>query len=268
LVARAEDFPVLVDYVRVPGKGRWGGKIAAVLENLIVLLEQDPEFPWRMAWDDFSQEIVVEDKRSGEVGRALDHHLVEMRVWCGERNWQEVPKGLMRDAVEAVVRRRTVDLGRQWITGLEWDGVDRIGELVHRMRLTPGEYTTSVLRYLLTSHAGRLLQPGLQADAIVVLRGPQGAGKSRAIEALAPVIAGVGGTYRVITIEDLLSPERAARALKGCVVANLDELRGLSRREASEVKTALSRSTEGWTPKYKESWSEYQRRCMIYATTK
>jgi hypothetical protein len=275
---RRDDFPLVVsgegdsdgelvdggDWARVPGKGRWGGYKVASVEQVSQCLMSE-WFPWDVWWDDFLQEKVVDARR------LMDSDMVEMRAWFDRAHWEPVGAGLMRDAVERVCAHRRRNLAQEWSEGLVWDGVDRMEEFVRRLGDVDssgevGEYEIAVSRYMWTSHGARLVSPGYQADAILVLKGDQGTGKSQAIRAISPVIGGVD-TYKNVVIDDLINGDRAARVLKGCLVANLDELRGFSKREQAEVKAALSRSRESYTPKYLETRHEYERTCMIYATT-
>jgi predicted P-loop ATPase len=98
------------------------------------------------------------------------------------------------------------------------------------------------------------------------LKGAQGLRKTQALKAMAPEIGGIA-TYRDLEIGSLLSDDTSARAIKGALVANLDELRQMARREKEEIKSALTRSTESYIPKFKESRQEFGRSCVIVATT-
>jgi predicted P-loop ATPase len=113
--------------------------------------------------------------------------------------------------------------------------------------------------------AGRLISPGCQADSIVVLIGGQGLGKTRGLNAIAPEICGAR-TVREITINELLSPDSSARAMRGTIVANMDEMRSVSKKEAADVKAALSRSVESYIPKYLESRATFGRVGLIFGT--
>jgi predicted P-loop ATPase len=146
--------------------------------------------------------------------------------------------------------------------------VDRFDDLLRAYGVPVEPYYRAVIDYAWTSQGARALHPGYQADAMIVLfSDKQGTGKTQSILAIAPKIGGLD-TYMNIHIDELLTAERAARVLKGCLIANLDELRDIgSKREAAEVKAAISRTKEAFVPKYKETRDEFGRQCVIYATT-
>ncbi len=274
LGAQVEAFPVavepvsgelLVDYERVIGKGRYGGYVVTNSEQLFNCVSRDPEFPFKVSFDEFLQEIMVSVNR-GTRERLQDHHYYEMRRWCDRHRWEPVDTKLIREAVDAAAKSNRTDLALEWAESLKWDGVDRYSEMLRRMGVVLTPYHEAVIRYLWTSHGARLLRPGHQADSIIVLISPeQGVGKTQLINALAPKICGVD-TYQNIHIDHLLVEDKAGRALRGCLIANLDEMRNFSKRESAEIKAALSRMKESYIPKYKESRLEFGRRCMIYAT--
>lgn len=272
LVADVEQFPVaevdgelLQDYARVPGKGRYAGYVESSVEQVSLCVAKDPEFPFRLSFDTFLQDKLISVDHSHAV-RLVDAHYVLMRRWFDRRHWEPVTGTLMRDAAEGAVWGNRTNLAQEWAAGLRWDGVDRYDESLRRMGAQVSEYYRAVVRYQWTSHGARVLEPGYQADAIIVIVGEQqGTGKTQMINALAPRIGGVE-TYRNIGIDDLLHSDKSARAMKGCLVANLDEMRDFGRRESSEIKAALSKMRESYIPKYRETREEFGRACVIYAT--
>ena len=265
--AIADNGQVLIDYERVPGKGRYASYIAATIEQVCQCLISDPEFPWFISRDEFLQDTMLHEKASGESMRLRDHHYVEMRRWFDRRRWEPVSTAMIREAVDAAANAHTTNIARSWAESLKWDGGDRFDDMLRAYGVEWTEYYRAVVEYLWTSHAARALHPGYQADAIVVLVSEkQGTGKTQSIVALAPRIGG-HDTYMNVHIEELLSAEKAARVLKGCLVANLDEMRGTSKKEDAEKKAAISRMREAYVPKYKETREEFGRQCMLYATT-
>jgi predicted P-loop ATPase len=275
LVADVEQFPVavdeatgelLIDYSRVPGKGRYAGKIEATLDQVCRCVESDPDYPYRVAYDQFLCADVMVTTRTGQKERIKDKQPVDMRRWFDVHGWEPVNIDLMRSVINSASKARQTNIAQDWLNSLVWDGVDRYGDMLASMGVVITDYALAVARYQWTSHAARVLHAGYQADAIIVLVGEvQGTGKTQYIRALAPCIED-NDTYRNISIDDLLHSDKAARALMGSLVANLDEMRDFGKRESSEIKAALSRMKESYTPKYKEGLIEFGRSCLIYAT--
>ncbi len=58
-----------------------------------------------------------------------------------------------------------------------------------------------------------------------------------------------------------------ARHLRGRVVCEIDELRGLSTRDLEGVKSFITRREESLVPKYQERRITFPRRCLLIGTT-
>jgi len=58
-----------------------------------------------------------------------------------------------------------------------------------------------------------------------------------------------------------------SRKMRGVLVAELGELRGLKTRAVEDVKAFLTRREEKWTPKYQEFAKQFKRRFLFYGTT-
>ena len=102
---------------------------------------------------------------------------------------QEPDRERLKHVIKAVARLNAIDSLRDWFCSLpEWDGVERVDRFFgHYVPCNDNPvYMAAVSRYFLTSLAGRAVCPGLKADAIPVLYGPQGTRKSTMLEAIAP----------------------------------------------------------------------------------
>ncbi|MGV1017481.1 MAG: VapE domain-containing protein [Fluviibacter phosphoraccumulans] len=260
------DGAVDVTYRRIGGRGRYANCYDSNIIQLHKCITTDPAFPWVLTFDEFLSDRLLHDKMTNSFESLEDHHVTRMRMWFEENGWEPVGKEAMRDVINMVARDSRTNIAKQWAEGLVWDGVDRFDECIKAMGMEHSEYARAVVEYQWTAHAARALEPGHQADSIIVLISEeQGMGKSSMIKALAPKISGIG-TERDTTIERLLKEEDAARSLRGALVANMDEMRNFSKREAAEAKAALSRTHESYIPKFIETRTTFGRQCLIYAT--
>jgi predicted P-loop ATPase len=124
------------------------------------------------------------------------------------------------------------------------------------------EYTSAVSAYMWTAMAGRVLSPGIKADMAPILIGEQGAKKSSSIEALVP-------SHEFFTEMDIDERRESdnSRKMRGVLVAELAELKGLRNREAEYVKAFISRTHEEWVPKFREFATKFPRRLIFIGTT-
>lgn len=257
---------IVEEYDRVTVKGRYFGYKVSNITQLTRVMSSDPQFPWIITYDNFTQDRVLQDKRTGSLSVLGDEHYVYIQAWFDENRFEPVPYSTVRTLCHAVAMRNQTDMALNWANSLQWDGVDRYEEMLLQMGVEPTEYYMSVVRYQWTSHAARIIHAGYQADAIIIyISEEQGLGKTQLIKSFAPNIHGID-TYQDVHIDMLLSEDKAARAMKGSLVVNLDEMRHFTKREAAEVKSALSRTKESYIPKYLEKKCVFGRRGVLYAT--
>jgi predicted P-loop ATPase len=109
--------------------------------------------------------------------------------------------------------------------------------------------------------AGRIMEPGAKADMVPVLVGKGGVGKSTLVAALAPE----EGAFAEISFDD--DEVKLARRIRGKLVVELGELKGLRRKEKDSLKAWITKQFEEWEPKYQEFETRYGRRCLFVGTT-
>ena len=95
--------------------------------------------------------------------------------------------------VSDVQWRHKVHPVREYLEALVWDRQPRIDDwLMAYAGVTPGEndseqaYVEAVSRIFLMAAVGRVYQPGVKFDEMVVLESPQGTGKSSLLSSLCP----------------------------------------------------------------------------------
>ena len=133
---------------------------------------------------------------------AMAYRTIVMRAGKSVTLTDEVAKGLWyesdrlglpsKDAyffgfLENKAREASFHPIRDYLAALEWDGVPRLDEWLHAYfdaKNTP--LNSAYGRKHLIAAVRRVRQPGCKHDAMLVLQGPQGAGKSSSIKALCP----------------------------------------------------------------------------------
>ncbi|MGN6525806.1 MAG: phage NrS-1 polymerase family protein [Burkholderiaceae bacterium] len=181
----------------------------------------------------------------------------------GPCNFKKVGADLMADAVRLEGRANEYDSAQEWLAGLPaWDGVPRVDAFVSRHFGVPDDaYSRVAGRYFWTAAAGRVLQPGVKADAALVLVGAQGMRKSTAIAALAPTVETFGELDLAASREDRI------RLMRGKLIVELPELAGLSRREVEEIKAFLSSQHDEYVEKFQPLSRAHPRRCVFVGST-
>lgn len=270
-IASADDFedltPVVLEGEQadlpLPAFVRDGkGRIEALLENVRPALLRPDVCGMDIRLDAFRGELVYADvEHPGKWLAFKDHHYTELRLTLAGLGFKPVGREMIRDVVLYVAEHQTVDTAQVWLEGLVWDGVPRVAGFYERyFGVEASPYTTAASRYIWTAMAGRVMDPGCQADMVPILTGAQGQGKTRGVRAMVPE-----DTFRELSFHQ--DEDARARLMRGALMVELGELSGLRSREIETIKAWITRSKEDWVPKYQEYAVTLQRRCVIQGTS-
>ncbi|ENC2022851.1 ATPase [Escherichia albertii] len=231
------------------------GDIEAILDNVVLALMR-PDFTGvAIRYDIFRDALMLAPAETDGWRAFGDEDYSELRILLSRRSFKEVSKELMRDAVFTVAKRQPFDSATTWLNGLEWDGVPRIESFYHtHFGTADTTYTRAVSLYMWTALAGRVLEPGVKADMVPILVGAQGLRKSAGIAALSPDPE----FFADISFAD--KDDDLARKMRGCLVAEISELRGLNTKDLESIKAWVTRTHDKWVPKFKEFTTIFARR--------
>jgi putative DNA primase/helicase len=106
------------------------------------------------------------------------------------------------------------------------------------------------------SAVARVMRPGVKADHMLILEGPQGAKKSTALKVLA--------SEDWFTDElDEIGTKVAAQQMQGVWIVEIAELDAISRVKVSRIKAFLTRTTDRYCPPYGRHIVEVPRQCAF-----
>lgn len=250
------------DTTGAAGGGTFAAAAVGVIPPTLVNLQAallSPEAGVTLRYDAFLDRIMWDTRA------ITDEDYIGLRTRFEERGFKAISKDLMRDAVYAVAYARKFDSAVDWAGGLVWDCVPRVEtSLTAYWGVPDGDYPRAVSRYLWTALAGRCLEPGCQADMAIIFVGLQGSRKTSGVKALTPTLEAYGtADLRKVVDDDGAS----ARRVRGKLVLELGELKGLASADNEAIKEWVSRTFEAWTPKFVEHETRYQRRCVAFGTS-
>lgn len=275
LKLHAADFAGVVDEVpaqdAVPAvwpafKRDKSGEILPVIDNLYHALRRDDVCESRIAYDSFRDEVVITSARTHALNwRPLadnDYTLLQRHLERGV-GFKPITFELLRRTVRMVAHENTFDSAMVWLEGLPaWDGTLRVNSFLARyMGAEDNGYVRAVSRYLWSGLAGRVLSPGVKADMIPILEGKQGTLKSTTVAALAPS----PDYFCKISFDE--KEDNISRKIRGKLIAEIAELRGLKTKALEAIKDFVSSTHETWVPKWQEHATTFARRLIFIATT-
>jgi len=242
-----------------------------------------------LAWDDFAGRCVKLAPppwhRAGDRLPAPWEPADDMAAanWLQHRGCMVKPRDAAQ-AAELAARDKRFHPVRDFLDGLEWDGIERLDEWLHdrlgvviadpprdesasreemRERLDECEARRRLVRAIgsrwMISAVARVYQPGCKADCVLILEGAQGVLKSTALRVL-------GGDWYTDEFPDLGSKDASLQAA-GVWIIELAELDSLARPEASKIKAFISRTADRFRPPYGERVVEWQRQCVFAGTS-
>lgn len=242
-------------------RDKWG-RIEATISNAAKAVVRPDFVDIDIRFDQFRDEIMFAPAGSGCWQAFTDPDYARLRITMEKRGFKAVGRELIRDVVLLAADEQPFDSAVTWLNGLEWDGVPRIESFYHtHFGTADTAYTRAVSMYMWTALAGRVLEPGVKADMVPILVGPQGCGKSSGVEALSPDPA----FFTEISFAE--KDDDLARKMRGRLVAEIGELRGLNTKELESIKAFVTRTHENWIPKYREFATQFPRRLVFVGTT-
>ena len=240
------------------------GKCKAVVNNIIAAMRRQDIIGKTIGFDNFRAEIMLA-KPGTQEWRAFkdsDYLWLRARLEQGENGFMPISKELMRDSVNAIAEENEFDSAINWLGGLQHDGVPRCSTfLIDYFQVADTPYHRAVSAYLWTAMAARILKPGCQADMSVILVGGQGARKTSAVKAMVP------HNDLFASIDLAKKEDDLARIMRGKLIGEIAELRGLMTKDLEAIKDWLTRTHEEWTPKFKEFVTKFARRLVFIGTT-
>lgn len=238
------------------------GAIEATIENTTAAVRRGDFTGMDIRFDKFRDEVMFSVHGRSEWQQFTDPDYARLRIALERRGFKPVGRELIRDVVLLVASENQFDSAQEWLTGLQWDGVERVDTFLRdHYSVEDTAYTRAVSRYLWTALAGRVLEPGCQADMAVVLVGGQGKGKTTSVKAMVPA------PEHFVEVRLDHRDEDAARQLRGKLIGEIAELRGLASRDSEDIKAWISRTHEEWVPKYREFSVKFPRRLVLIGTT-
>lgn len=176
-----------------------------------------------------------------------------------QRSGIEIGESVAASAVRTAAGDSAFHPVQEWLRSLEWDGVPRLGSwLAVYLGVEPSPYASAVGGCTLIGAVARAMRPGVKADAMLILEGLQGSGKSRTCEILS-------NGWFTDEIADLGSKD-CAMQLRGVWLVEIGELGAMKKAEIDTLKLFMSRRMDRYRPPYGRAVIDQPRNCFFIGT--
>lgn len=216
----------------------------------------------RLRFDMFHMRMDV-DGYDKPVGESFSDMVLKIRNAVIEQFDFDPGQRNTEDAARLLAMQNAFDPVRDYLEGLKWDGTPRLDRWLSRyLGAADDELTREIGRAVLIAGVRRVLRPGCKFDAMVVLEGPQGRGKSSALKVLA------GGDDNFSDALDFRQNYKEHQEmLMGKWIVEAPELDGLGQADVRRAKQFISKTHDRARAAYARTVEEVPRRCILIGTT-
>jgi hypothetical protein len=215
-----------------------------------------------MRYDEFADRYLITGLDG--YGPTLSDHALDELYLVVQRDYLFKPsKDDFDRIVLAAARRKRFHPVRDYLDGLEWDGIERLDEwLTAYGGADDDAFTRAVGRIVLIAAVRRIRDPGCKFDEMLVIEGEQGTLKSSAIAALCPVPDWFSDSLS-LSVEERIIIEQTA----GKWIIEIGELSGFRKREVEHIKAFLSRRIDSARLAYGRLRIDRARQLVLIGTT-
>ena len=232
------------------------GNIKPTFFNAVRIMEGDSMVNHLPHYNELAMR--VEKKRSGAQWASTDSYTV--REYVGKRYGTDFPETKIEQAIENRAHSLSFHPVREYLEGLEWDGVPRVDSIfVDWFGADDTAYMREVGRCWLLAAVRRVYQPGYKFDHVPVLGGPQGIGKTSFIEVMA--------RRRWYSELSSFDPKVAMEETQGAWLVELNELGASNKSELEQQKAFISARATQVRMAYARHSTEFQRQFVLIGTT-
>jgi putative DNA primase/helicase len=228
--------------------------------NILRVLQCDQNLYRKIWFDEFLGRIMTV-WGSTEPREWADIDDINLQIYLQESlGMPKLGKFTVADAVHAVAYADTRNECQAYITGLEWDGVERLPTFMQNVYgVTDSEYHRGVSQIFWISMIARAMTQGCQMRTMIVLEGLQNAGKSRSLDI-------IGGKWFA---EATSSPtdKDFYLTLKGKLLLEIGEMDAFNRADVNKIKQVISCRSDNYRAPYERRASDHPRSCVFAGTT-
>lgn len=252
----------LAEVIRKLDKQPRTGQIKSTIDNVRLILENDPRLKGRFALNQFAGRGEILGRlpwTSNDHRRLWSDTDSNGLYWYLEKVYGITGRGNIDAALDIHAAAHAFNEVQDYLGRLVWDHKPRLDSLlIDYLGADDNPYTRAVTRKALVAAVARAMEPGCKFDCMLILCGPQGCGKSTLLDRLSR------GWFNdsIRTFEG----KEASELLQGVWIVEVAELDAFRRTDVSRIKQFLSLRADRYRAAYGRNVSELPRRCVFFGT--
>lgn len=233
-------------------------------ENVYLMLANHPAWQGVIQINEFSRRV---EKRTlppwpnAMKGEWDDNDTLRLGMWLADSE-RLIVKSVdnLSMAVKWIASERCFHPVREYLDGLQWDGVVRLDDwLTDCLGVRKNEYAMLSGRLFLIGMVARIYRPGCRMRNMPILEGEQYRGKSTALQILA-------GEWFGDTPLDLRSKD-SYQMIQGVWLYEFGELDSFNKADSTLMKTWVASPSDKFRAPYDRAPKDWPRQCVFSGTT-
>lgn len=240
------------------------GKFYSTINNIVLLLENDPALRGCFAYNKFDKREVALRELPWRPVAPGNANLTDMDDSCLQHYLEKQYKisGAVKilTAISVVMNKYSFHPVRDYLDSLVWDGGERLDHvLTDYLGAEDSDYSRAVTRKTLCAAVARIYRPGIKFDHVLTLVGREGLGKSFLVDKL-------GGPWYSDSFSTVQGKE-AYEQIQGVWLVEMGELAGLNKAETNTIKHFISKKVDRYRVAFGRRTEDFPRQCVFFATT-
>ena len=239
------------------------GAVKSTIDNVWLILENDPNLKGRFALNEFSGRAEV----FGDLPwcpftkrRPWSDNDSQGLYWYFEKFYRVTGNVKIDGALSLHSDKHKFNEVKNYLLSLTWDNVPRLDKLlVDYLGAADSDYVRAVTRKAFVAAVARAMEPGCKYDTMLILSGQQGLGKSLLLDKMSK--GWFNDTIR--TFEG----KEASELLQGVWLVEIGELDAFRRTDVARIKQFLSQRFDRFRASYGRHVQDLPRRCVFFGTT-
>lgn len=241
------------------------GNYYNTIDNLVLILENDPYLKGNLVFDEFEQRPVVKRNLPWRDVAFKNRYIIDRDINNLEHYLEKVYKigsTKLETALDVIFEKHQFHPIRDYLNKQNWDWVPRLDTLLIKyLGAEDCDYTRAVTRKALVAAVARVFNPGVKFDHVLTVIGQQGKGKSTLLRKL-------GGTWFSDNFHlSMLQGKEAVEQVRGVWLVEIGEMAGMARADIERIKGFIATQVDRFRQAYGRRVENYPRQCIFFGTT-